>query len=347
MAFAKGQPLSAYTVPELIDRTFRIYRENFVDFLTPVAIVAVPVNIISWFVSTAYNDQVMRINARSSMMTDDAMLAAILGAFVPLVLVAIASIVLQGIIMTGVLTHMTSEANLGFRARFGASWRAVRGRMVDLGVGLFLLYLIMVMGVFLIFWLTALCVIGVLGIGFLTYLSIAIYALIVPVYIFEKPDVTKGLNRAWQLGKARFWRVFWLIVIVGLINGVLSFTLVISQQLLAEQTIGSASVTIADIVSLVISTVIAVFIFPIQPIALTLMYFDTRVRLEGLDIAYAPSEDEPDTRPSDIEPPISQKRFMENTDWRNIAILTGMYIVIGMVGFALVQLLNPTGFSSF
>jgi len=39
----RKQPLQPSTVLELIDRTFRIYRENFLTFLVPVALVTVPI----------------------------------------------------------------------------------------------------------------------------------------------------------------------------------------------------------------------------------------------------------------------------------------------------------------
>src|SRR5260221_1251460 len=67
------------------------------------------------------------------------------------------------------------------------------------------------------------------------------------------------------------------------------------------------------------------FLAPILPIAYTLMYYDTRVREEGLDIALK-SVAVPDASPGDVPTP-PPGPFMVRKDWSNL----GMLALLGLV----------------
>ena len=47
MQSAQGRILRPHTVLELVDHTFRIYRDSFTKFVAPVAVVTVPITVIS------------------------------------------------------------------------------------------------------------------------------------------------------------------------------------------------------------------------------------------------------------------------------------------------------------
>ena len=74
---------------------------------------------------------------------------------------------------------------------------------------------------------------------------------------------------------------------------------------------------------------------PISPIAFTLLYYDIRTRTEGLDIMLD-SSGNPAARPSDFSSPETRFR-LDGHDWRNIAILTAVGLVSGILGSGLIK----------
>jgi hypothetical protein len=51
-------PLRPYKALELLDRAFRIYRDNFTTFIGIVALVIVPTTVISLVMNSWFSDQV-------------------------------------------------------------------------------------------------------------------------------------------------------------------------------------------------------------------------------------------------------------------------------------------------
>ncbi|HVU14348.1 MAG TPA: hypothetical protein VHD90_23885, partial [Phototrophicaceae bacterium] len=96
--------------------------------------------------------------------------------------------------------------------------------------------------------------------------------------------------------------------------------------LITTPTIGTA-LSSFRILNTLATTVVGIFITPLLPIAMTLLYYDIRTRVEGLDLALA-ALDKPDARPSDLQSP-SAGPLLTSRDLVNM-------IVIGVVGAALV-----------
>src|SRR5262249_16057057 len=85
----------------------------------------------------------------------------------------------------------------------------------------------------------------------------------------------------------------------------------------------------------VLNTATQIFLTPVLPIGLTLLYHDTRNRLEGLDFALQ-ALGRPDARPSDVASP-ELRLALNSRDWLNIAIIVGVSIAIVLIGGALIQ----------
>src|SRR5690554_6107601 len=102
---SSANPLASRRLVEILDRTFRIYRENFVAFVALTAVVLVPVTLVGLAVqpnniidkNTTYN--AVYPNARTAVTT--ANLVALLGALI------------QSVIINGLIMYMTSENILG------------------------------------------------------------------------------------------------------------------------------------------------------------------------------------------------------------------------------------------
>ena len=107
---------------------------------------------------------------------------------------------------------------------------------------------------------------------------------VLPVMFVENTGFVAAMGRSWQLVQGRWWRTFFILLLVFVLNYVVSLALgaflYLGQFLL--------SLFISPFLSLAIyqAGVIAVsgLTIPVLQIAIVLIYFDLRVRREGLDL---------------------------------------------------------------
>jgi hypothetical protein len=328
-------PLRPFKALELLDRAFRIYRDNFTTFIGIVALVMVPTTVISLVMNTWFSDRI----ALSQFGTDSSSMSTsqiygffgqMLGMYAGLILVDFLIALLQGVFVSGPLTYITSERHLGRSVTVGDTWSAVRGRLASLGTALFLYYVIL--GGISVAVSLALCLCG-LGFGLIAYIWVALSAFVTPVIILERTGVIAGLQRAWVLGKARVWPILGLSVAILVISFVIGLALGFAIQLVIRPAIGSASYTAANAVQIVLQTIVSVFIAPIWPITLTLLYYDARVRVEGLDIALQ-VVNKPDPRPADVvSPPPPSDWLISSKDMVNLGIFVmGGFVLLLVLG---------------
>lgn len=101
--------------------------------------------------------------------------------------------------------------------------------------------------------------------------------------VLERQSVTGSLRRSWELVEGNWWRVFGIVIVVTILVAVL--------EGLAGRIVGAVA---GDVLGTGLSTaVVGIFIQPIQAIALTLLYYDLRIRKEG---GTTPSTSEPSSR---------------------------------------------------
>ena len=84
-----------------------------------------------------------------------------------------------------------------------------------------------------------------------------------------------------------------------------------------------------------ISDVVGIFITPISPIAFTLIYYNIRYTTEGLT-ELLNTNVTPAQRPINFVSPVSRFQF-DSHDWRNIAILSVVGLIVGIIGNNLIQ----------
>ena len=91
----------------------------------------------------------------------------------------------------------------------------------------------------------------------------------------------RGMGRSWNLVSGSWWRTFGILLIVGIMYLIISYGLLILFGVIA------ALVATGDFEAAVVqvgSTLLGAVLSPIVYIAVTLLYFDLRVRKEGLDL---------------------------------------------------------------
>ena len=306
------------SVGEILSLTFRTYADNLTAFLSASAAVIVPLAIIGFVAGELFVDDavIATVNEQTGEITDfnfDSFGAVFGIAFI----VAIATLIIQQIILNGVFTFIASEDLLGRQITPVQAFGAISHRFVTLGVGLLMVYAILILVSFGLAFTFFLC--G-LGIGLIVFLGVNLFSFLVPTIILENVQAAQGLRRSFALAKARFWPVFWLtiavVIITSLVQLVFSLNILgIADSLLAQTIIGA---------------VYNIIVAPVMPIALTLMYYDTRIRLEGLDMGLA-AVDSPTPRPADVPSSDLDVQFRRD-DFVTIVVLSvGMLIFLFVI----------------
>lgn len=248
-------PLSA---GQMLDRSFRLYRQNFLHF---VAIIA-PIQIVSsllLLVQTVNNAAVAAVGT-------------LLGTLVTYLLA-----------FFGMAALITAAFNTytGTRLTIGEVYRLTQEKFGTLVLGLLAA---MVAGIAIFVWWFAGIIVGWLsGLGMIMFFAACIAPLFVIIMLLENKDGFQALRRAWDLTRRRFWPTLGYAFLVY----ILAQTIVLGPVLVAAAvgviTFGEQS-DWPIIIQAFASLIVGILYTPFQVIAYMMLYFDLRVRTEGLDI---------------------------------------------------------------
>ena len=177
--------------------------------------------------------------------------------------------------------------------------------------------------------IASMCIVPMILFPVVAYLALCVYFFIVPVIMLERVTVMLSLRRALILAKRRFWQNF------GFGVGIWVITLVLTTAFSYFVVFVSDTSDKNNLLVVIVDLAIRIFTTPILPIGLTLMYYDSRIRTEALDIALE-SVDALNPRPSDVVSPEPNDRLITGKDVGNIIILSiifgalfcGLYAVI-------------------
>ena len=270
--------LRPLTVGEILDRAFRLYRNNFLKFLGIVAVTQVPASLLGLLVTATltteqtFNPSTFTPNTATQIGTP------IAAAFI----VALLSFVLTQV-STAALTEAISAKYLGedlsisesFR-RIGRSWVAlikalIMGGLVSFGLA---------------FPLAIPCINIVLAlplVGALVYLSQVVLQLLPPIVVLEKHRSLRSIYRAWHLSRARFWPTLGFMLALSLLVTLVTAGPVFLILFLIETAV-PLSATTSNIIQQATSLLFTTIVLPLQLTSITLLYFDLRVRHEGFDL---------------------------------------------------------------
>lgn len=110
------------------------------------------------------------------------------------------------------------------------------------------------------------------------------WSVVMPVMFIENVGLGAAMGRSWRLVEGRWWRTFLILFLMFLLSYVVSIALsafiTLGQSLL--QIVVSPAVVLW--ISGATSVLVGSLVDPVVQIALVLIYFDLRVRREGLDL---------------------------------------------------------------
>ncbi|MBV8444590.1 MAG: hypothetical protein JOZ92_01605 [Candidatus Dormibacteraeota bacterium] len=286
----------ALSLGELLDAVFSLYRRNFILIAAISAVVQIPYALLSTLLlevtgvaSLVSNSSGFSVSANGTLtQTQLNQLYGLLGVDLALALVT-TLIVLP--LATAATTRAVSDRYLDAPATLGTSYRAAGERFWALvaqsailfGAGIVLFVLggaVVLAGALLGSGGLLLDVVGVLAVVALALFVYVRTSLAAPAIVLEHLSGWQGLVRSWRLVEGFSWRIFGIRLLLGVI------TVIISGIVVALLSVAGSGLDLSGrfIVNEIAGAFAAVFVSPITYIAVTLLYYDTRIRKEGFDI---------------------------------------------------------------
>jgi len=267
-------------VGAILDTAVALYRRNFFTYVGIVALMQVPVSLALtlaniWLLDPATLSRQPQVPSYSS--SPDALQSYNQAAVVWISDLLSRSLIILGIgvigavlinVATGALAWTIGEGYLGRKPTIRAAYRAVRPRFGSLTGAILVLSLSFVI-IFLpplFLWL---------------YIS---WSFVSQVIVLEGRNMGAALARSWELVRGSWWRVFAVALLLLLIRIVVGLPVSALAGALVLTNLPWAVQTIAAQFSNLLLTVLYV---PVQLAAMTLLYYDLRVRQEGFDLQMA------------------------------------------------------------
>jgi hypothetical protein len=254
---------------ELLDRAFRLYRGNFLTFIGILAAAYVPLMLIPLATSVILRSSIFDIFSRQQ----ESIIRGIVFLFV------LAQYILMQGIATSALTRAVADNYLGRKTGIliayrdsSPAWFTLTGALLFLGI--------VVVG--LVFWWMVPLIGWFTGLGMVLFVTTVVNHLLPSAVIMEHQGVISAIKRAWSLARRRFWQVMGYALILLLFGTIVQMgvTLIVGTvvSLLSDE-------YFFQIFQGAISLLFMIIYYPLQMVAFTLIYFDLRVRTEGLDLA--------------------------------------------------------------
>jgi len=286
--------LRPLTTGELLDRTFHLYRNNFVLFAGIASVAAATVVMalmLLAYLGNAIATQTREIDP-SRLFLDLLIYFGVLALFY----------ILGSSLATGGTIYAVSKVHLGQSVSISESY----GKVLP-NLGRILVVILAIVGriiVMLVVGYVCLFVFGLMvglifagyrsrGVFMFTYTvglvgGLTIYVLAIRLYfklsvaiqacMLENTGTRDSLRRSIFLTRDYLWRIFLIYLLTGVIGFALSFVLHWPAALLTNSYV---TVMIWQSLATFIATTLS---FPISTIATSLLYYDLRVRKEALDL---------------------------------------------------------------
>lgn len=249
-------------IGDLLDETFRMYRRNFVLFAGISVIVSIPSAALSGYGYSLFGNLIQQstTGAIPNFGFLQATLPALaLGALVNLALIPF---------FYGAVIYAACESAQGRAVTAGGIFSAVLRRYFPL-LGYLLLIGLMVLAFCLIpLWIW-------IWVGWLV---------VTPVMFVEGTGLIQAMGRSWRLVEGRWWRTFLVVFLVFIVQYVarlaLNAFIALVQYLLVIVAPSALVLGISGATQVIVDSLVN----PVLQIAIVLVYFDLRVRREGLDL---------------------------------------------------------------
>ncbi|HEX5432733.1 MAG TPA: hypothetical protein VFY05_00730 [Candidatus Angelobacter sp.] len=295
--------LRPMSTSQVLDRTFSLYRQNFLLF---AGIAAVPPAFLLLgqlgFVAAGN----VTVFSRRPELQVAGIVAAVLTA-----IVLIALWLIGYALATGASVYAVTRVHLGHKTSIAEAYKMIfpaTGTILGIVVLEFLVIAGAVIAVMMVFIVPLIAlgvvpkgraaaapgVLAVLAFLFLIPLLIALvffltakFSLAVPAAVVERLDVIESVKRSWSLSNGSVLRLILVIVLAAIISFALAAALSIPYFIGIALAVKSKDPS--RLLPFVIWQYVADFIsrsiaFPIATIAVTLIYYDERVRKEAFDL---------------------------------------------------------------
>jgi hypothetical protein len=246
--------LGASGVEEIVDGAFVLYRRRFLACFTAMAVIQVPVTVSLTLISEAARRRIQEAGLDVDLLARGITFALVV--FLP---IAILSLIATQV-GTGAITYLVGRECTGESVGVLESYRwALRKAWTLIGTAV-VIGLACVVGFFLF------AVPGV--IAFLVSFAA------VPAVMLEDRGLREGIARSYDLATGSMGRVAAVRVIVALFLGA---CLLIGYSV-------AGSITERPLARVLLAQIPTLVAGPVDAISMVLLYFDLRVRREGLDI---------------------------------------------------------------
>lgn len=287
-------PLQPMTVADLLDGAFTLYAGNVRAIVILTALFVVPVNLVSAFMQRttlgggSFLDTVTNptFGQAGLPLPGEADLAAAAGT----VLFSLATTPF----VTGLICRVVAAGYLGERLDWGAALRGTAGRFWAL-LGAFVLVHLVQLGplavnVGLLVAAASAGPAAAVPLGLLLPVTLlfalaamGMFVMVTPAVVVEGLGPVAAMRRAWRLTWPRYWPVLGIGILSGLVAYLVGSVLG-SPFELAALAVGFGAgwplLALSGIVPQLVAT-------PLVAIVATLVYYDARIRLEGLDLELA------------------------------------------------------------
>lgn len=324
---------------QLLDRAFRLYRARFGRLVLTTAIFFVPLGVLSALLMgvamNSYFDILFNAIDQPAVLSESEILQASGATIGSALFVAGVGLILGALAFLSILAQ--ADANVaGSELTIGASVRTGLSRFWPF-VGLSLLVTVISFGVLFAIYAALIVVMlifagvfaalaavtdgsGVAAVGAVILIILLIFGLVfamllpfaylttrwmmAPVVILtERCGPSSALSRSWRLTDGSFWRLFGLLVLLFILNGVvLGLPLTLIQFLavvaMTPQLFGLINGALTGL-----SYLISILWYPFLALTLLLVYYDLRVRKENYDLDLRIQALEAAARPATLPAP--------------------------------------------
>lgn len=253
------------TVWDIGDDAFDLYRSHFTRFASVVGVVFVPTSLLIAFWTTTWLRPYMRNPEDPSAW----LFPMAGGAMLTLPLTAITRI-----LYTGAAAAAVEDILSGRNATLGSVYRRTFSRFFPLIGGALIVGLI--------------SSIGLCGTQLVYNLIYSFFAFVPMLIMLEKLNIPAAISRSQQIVSGQFGRTFGLLMLLSALEWVAGIGIGLAAQggvSLLPHAKDLASVETRNIIlTQAVQAVGTLLAAPITPIAMTLLYYDLRVRREGLDM---------------------------------------------------------------
>ena len=297
---AASSELRPLGIGETLDVSIKVYLRHAGSLFRIVATIVVPIQVLAALVNMSLleNPSVLRPSLSGPQPVPGQLIPGGVGWFVASMVLAVVLAFAQ-VLAVAACFKAVGEGYLGGRPDWLDSLRFAGRRLGALLLAAFMflgaltlnLFVVAIAGGLLAIPFTlagpagavvaviVIVVIAVPGVGWLaTYWSVFI-----PVLLAEDAGSAASLGRSWSLVSGRFWATF-ATLLVGILLGILVQVLVGGALIALLFTDAGQSVILASTLNALATAVGSIVTIPLVASFVAIIYFDLRVRKEGLDL---------------------------------------------------------------